>query len=255
MQDLKIGILQFDQVWQDKQANFTKISELLVAEKSEIDLLLLPEMFQTGFTMDISLSEAMQGASIQFLKELAYSRNCAIYTSLIISDGQFVFNRGVFISPDGQVTTYDKRKSFGLGGEDQYFTAGKNQTIVAFKDWKINLQICYDLRFPELCRNKHNDEQAAYDVLLYVANWPSKRILHWDSLLKARAIENQCYVLACNRVGKDANQLNYNGHSQAIDMLGNEVLAPQEQEGLFVVHIGADLLMEGRRNLPFLKDA
>jgi omega-amidase len=255
MQDLKIGILQFDQVWQDKQANFAKISDLLEAEKSEIDLLLLPEMFQTGFTMDISLSEAMQGASIQFLKELAHSRNCAIYTSLIIKDGQFVFNRGVFISPDGQVTTYDKRKSFGLGREDQYFTAGKNQTIVAFKDWKINLQICYDLRFPELCRNKHNDEQAAYDVLLYVANWPSKRISHWDSLLKARAIENQCYVLACNRVGNDANQLNYNGHSQAIDMFGNELLAPQEQEGLYVVHISADALIEGRNNLPFLKDA
>jgi predicted amidohydrolase len=255
MQDLKIGILQFDQVWQDKQANFAKISDLLVAEKSEIDLLLLPEMFQTGFTMDISLSEAMQGSSIQFLKELAHSRNCAIYTSLIISDGQFVFNRGVFISPDGQVNTYDKRKSFGLGGEDQYFTAGKNQSIVAFKDWNINLQICYDLRFPELCRNQHKDGQAAYDVLLYVANWPSKRISHWDSLLKARAIENQCYVLACNRVGNDANQLNYNGHSQAIDMFGNELLAPQEQEGLYVVHISADALIEGRNYLPFLKDA
>jgi predicted amidohydrolase len=255
MQDLKIGILQFDQVWQDKQANFAKISDLLEAKKSEIDLILLPEMFQTGFTMDISLSEAMQGASIQFLKELAYSRNCAIYTSLIIKDGQFVFNRGIFISPYGQVTTYDKRKSFGLGGEDQYFTAGKNQTIVAFKDWKINLQICYDLRFPELCRNQHNDEKAAYDVLLYVANWPSKRISHWDSLLKARAIENQCYVLASNRVGNDANQLNYNGHSQAIDMFGNELLAPQEQEGLYVVNISAPALIEGRTNLPFLKDA
>jgi len=255
MQDLKIGILQFDQVWQDKQANFEKISELLAVQKTDIHLLLLPEMFQTGFTMDVSFAEEMNGPSIQILTELARSRNCAIYTSLIIEEKQNFFNRGVFISPDGLVHTYDKRKSFGLGGEDQYFTAGKNQTIVAYKDWKINLQICYDLRFPELCRNKHNDEQAAYDVLLYVANWPSKRILHWDSLLKARAIENQCYVLACNRVGNDANQLNYNGHSQAIDMFGNELLAPQEQEGLYVVHISADALIEGRNNLPFLKDA
>jgi predicted amidohydrolase len=255
MQDLKIGILQFDQVWQDKQANFEKISELLSVQKTDIDLLLLPEMFQTGFTMDVSFAEEMNGPSIQILTELARSRNCAIYTSLIIEEKQNFFNRGVFISPDGLIHTYDKRKSFGLGGEDQYFTAGKNQTIVAYKDWKINLQICYDLRFPELCRNKHNDEQATYDVLLYVANWPSKRILHWDSLLKARAIENQCYVLACNRVGNDANQLNYNGHSQAIDMFGNELLAPQEQEGLYVVHISADALIEGRNNLPFLKDA
>ncbi|MEY4791268.1 MAG: hypothetical protein RIT34_75 [Bacteroidota bacterium] len=255
MQDLKIGILQFDQVWQDKQANFEKISELLAVQKTDIHLLLLPEMFQTGFTMDVSFAEEMNGPSIQILTELARSRNCAIYTSLIIEEKQNFFNRGVFISPDGLIHTYDKRKSFGLGGEDQYFTAGKNQTIVAYKDWKINLQICYDLRFPELCRNKHNDEQATYDVLLYVANWPSKRILHWDSLLKARAIENQCYVLACNRVGNDANQLNYNGHSQAIDMFGNELLAPQEQEGLYVVHISADALIEGRNNLPFLKDA
>jgi predicted amidohydrolase len=212
-------------------------------------------MFQTGFTMDVSFAEEMNGTSVQFLKELASSRNCAIYTSLIIEVKQNFFNRGVFISPDGKVTTYDKRKSFGLGGEDQFYTAGQTQTILTFKDWKINLQICYDLRFPELCRNHHKDGGAAYDVLLYVANWPSKRILHWDSLLKARAIENQCYVLACNRVGNDANQLNYNGHSQAIDMFGNEVLAPQEQEGLFVVHLGADSLMEGRRHLPFLKDA
>jgi predicted amidohydrolase len=255
MQDLKIGILQFDQVWQDKQANFEKISELLSVQKTDIDLLLLPEMFQTGFTMDVSFAEEMNGPSIQILTELARSRNCAIYTSLIIEEKQNFFNRGVFISPDGLVHTYDKRKSFGLGGEDQYFTAGKNQTIVAYKDWKINLQICYDLRFPELCRNKHNDEQAAYDVLLYVANWPSKRILHWDSLLRARAIENQCYVLACNRVGNDANQLNYNGHSQAIDMFGNELLTPQEQEGLYVVNISAPALIEGRTNLPFLKDA
>jgi predicted amidohydrolase len=255
MQDLKIGILQFDQVWQDKQANFEKISELLAVQKTDIDLLLLPEMFQTGFTMDVSFAEEMNGRSIQILTELARSRNCAIYTSLIIEEKQNFFNRGVFISPDGLVHTYDKRKSFGLGGEDQYFTAGKNQTIVAYKDWKINLQICYDLRFPELCRNHHKDGGAAYDMLLYVANWPSKRILHWDSLLKARAIENQCYVLACNRVGKDENQLDYNGHSQAIDMFGNELLAPQEQEGLYVVHISADALIEGRTNLPFLKDA
>ncbi len=255
MQDLRIGLLQFDQVWQDKQANFEKISELIAAQSSDIDLLLLPEMFQTGFTMDLALAEAMQGASIQFLKELARSNNFAVYTSLIIAENQCFFNRGIFVSPDGQVYTYDKRKSFGLGGEDQFFTAGQSRIIVSFKEWKINLQICYDLRFPELCRNQHKEGQAAYDVLLYVANWPSKRIFHWDALLKARAIENQCYVLACNRVGTDANQLSYNGHSQAVDMFGNDLLTPQEQEGLYVVNISATTLMEGRKNLPFLKDA
>jgi predicted amidohydrolase len=255
MQDLNIGIIQFDQVWQDKEANFAKIADLLAAQNAHIDLLLLPEMFQTGFTMDISLAEEMHRASIQFLQDIARSRNCAIYTSLIVKEDNNYFNRGVFITPDGQIKTYDKRKSFCLGGEDKFFTAGQQQTIVSYRDWNINLQICYDLRFPELIRNQHRDGKAAYDVLLYVANWPSKRILHWDSLVKARAIENQCYVLACNRVGTDGNQLHYNGHSQAIDMFGNELLSPQEQEGIYVVSLSADSLNKGRISLPFLRDA
>jgi len=141
-----------------------------------------------------------------------------------------------------------------LGGEDQFFTAGLQQSIVTFKDWKINLQICYDLRFPELIRNSLVDAEPAYDALFYVANWPSKRISHWDALLKARAIENQCYVLGCNRVGMDGNELNYNGHSQAIDMFGFTLFEPQEQEGLFVVNMSAKQLIEGRKNLPFLRD-
>jgi predicted amidohydrolase len=255
MQDLRVGILQFDQVWQDKQANFANIFAILEAKNSEIDLLLLPEMFQTGFTMDISLSEGMQGTSIEFLKEVALAYNCAIYTSLIIEENQQIFNRGIFVSPIGEVTTYDKRKSFGLGGEDLYFTSGAQEKIVEFNGWKINLQICYDLRFPELVRNRITRGAEAYDLLLYVANWPQKRIAHWDALLKARAIENQCYVVACNRVGNDGNGLVYNGHSQAIDFFGKYLNGPHEQEGLFVVELSKDGLAEGRKMLPFLKDA
>lgn len=254
MQDLKVGILQFDQAWEDKQVNFQRITSLLEGSEN-IELLVLPEMFHTGFTMNISLAETMDGEAVHYLKGLASKKSCAVYTSFICKEDHRIFNRGVFISPSGEVSIYDKRKSFGLGGEDQYFSAGQQETIVSYKDWKINLQICYDLRFPELIRNRLIDTKPAYDVLLYVANWPSKRILHWDSLIKARAIENQCYVVGCNRTGTDGNMLSYNGHSQAIDMFGNALIAPQEQEGIYVVNMSAKELIEGRKNLPFLRDA
>lgn len=254
MQDLKVGIVQFDQIWEDKQANFDRVNEL-VGSTDAIDLLLLPEMFHTGFTMNVSLSETMDGEALRFLKNLANLKSCAIYTSFICKENDQTFNRGVFVNPNGELFIYDKRKSFCLGGEDQYFEAGSKETIVNYKDWKINLQICYDLRFPELIRNRLIGPEPAYDVLLYVANWPSKRISHWDALLKARAIENQSYVLGCNRIGIDGNNLQYNGHSQAIDLLGNALLEPQEQEGVYVVNLNADSLFEGRNSLPFLRDA
>lgn len=254
MQDLKVGIVQFDQAWEDKQVNFQRIISLVEGSEN-IDLLVLPEMFHTGFTMNISLAETMDGEAMCYLKALASKKSCAVYTSFICAENGHTFNRGVFVRPDGEVSIYDKRKSFCLGGEDQYFTAGQQETIITYKNWKINLQICYDLRFPELIRNRLVGVEPAYDVLLYVANWPSKRISNWDALLKARAIENQCYVLGCNRVGMDGNELNYNGHSQVIDMFGSALLEPQEQEGIYVVNMSAKELIEGRKNLPFLRDA
>ena len=256
MQDLSIGILQFDQVWQQKEANFARISAQLKASPN-LDVLLLPEMFHTGFSMDVGFADDWQASEgLQFLKELAGRHQTAIYTSLMVQDGGKYFNRGVFVYPDGEVLTYDKRKSFGLGGEDQYFSSGNNEVIVSYLGWKLNLQICYDLRFPELIRNRVNQAgAAAYDVLLNIANWPQKRIAHWDALLKARAIENQCYFIGCNRVGQDGNNLVYNGHSQAVDLLGNYLLAPHEQDGLNVVICSGTQLHDGRKMLPFLKDA
>jgi predicted amidohydrolase len=256
MQDLSVGILQFNQIWQDKQANFERILTFLEAQP-QLDLLLLPEMFHTGFSMQVEHADNWADAEgLHFLKAIAGQHNTAIYTSLMIQEHEGFYNRGVFVEPNGKVYCYDKRKAFGLGGEDQFFNPGSQEVIVSYKDWKINLQICYDLRFPELVRNRVDTSgQIAYDVLLYVANWPQKRILHWDALLKARAIENQCYVVACNRVGTDGNELVYNGHSQAIDMFGNYLTAPLEQEGIFVVNLTKNSLSEGRKSLPFLKDA
>ena len=256
MQHLKVGILQFDQVWEDKQANFERIKALL-AGCQQLDLLLLPEMFHTGFSMQIALADDWQNSTgLQFLKTIAQAYDTAIYTSLMVQDHAAFYNRGVFIEPNGTVYTYDKRKSFGLGGEDEYFKNGSSEQIVTYKNWRFNLQICYDLRFPELIRNRINqDGTVAYDVLLNVANWPQKRISHWDALLKARAIENQCYVIGCNRIGTDGNALVYNGHSQVLNMFGEHLSTPHEQVGIYVVELDHEALQMGRKALPFLKDA
>tara|TARA_B100001287_G_C22640012_1_gene509611 strand:+ start:548 stop:1315 length:768 start_codon:yes stop_codon:yes gene_type:complete len=254
MQDLNIGLLQFDQSWENKTKNYQKIDSFL-KDKKEIDLLLLPEMFHTGFTMNINMSETMVNSEgLDFLKQLSTSRKCAVFTSLIIQEKKKFFNRGVFIQPDEQVIIYDKRKTFGLAGEDEIFDCGKSKIITEYKGWKLNLQICYDLRFPELAENRIDDKGVPfYDASLLIANWPKKRSEHWKSLLKARAIENQSYVLACNRVGTDANNLNYSGDSCIIDALGS-VLITSNKEGLIVFKINKSELNEIRKNLPFLKD-
>lgn len=256
MQDLKVGILQFDQVWQDKASNYARILALLENQRN-LDLILLPEMFHTGFSMEVSLADDWSNSEgLQFLKSLSRQLNAACYTSLMVSDGSFYYNRGVFVEPNGQIHIYNKRKAFGLGQEDVYFTTGSQETIVNYRNWRFNLQICYDLRFPELVRNRVvHTGKAHYDVLLNVANWPQARIQHWDTLLCARAIENQCYVVSCNRLGTDGNGLVYNGHSQAYDCFGSQLLSPPEQEGCFVVTLAHQSLQDGRNRLPFLKDA
>lgn len=257
MQDLNIGLLQFDQVWEDKQNNFSKIKRLL-QNQNGFDLLLLPEMFHTGFTMNHEAhSERMaHSAGIDFIKSLSTELNCAVYTSLIIQENEHVFNRGVFINKE-EITLYDKRKCFGLGGESESFTPGKNEVIVDFQGWKLNLQICYDLRFPELIRNELNiDGIPKYDALLYIANWPKKRITHWISLLKARAIENQCYVIACNRLGIDGNDIEYNGSSLIVDPNGviQNPLDKNNAEGIVNGKLSSHELSELRKKLPFLQD-
>ena len=254
MQYLSIGLLQFDQIWENKTKNFQKIHSFL-KDKKEIDLLLLPEMFHTGFTMNIEMSETMVNSDgINFLKDLSKEKECAIFTSLIIEDKGHFFNRGVFIEPSKNPIIYDKRRTFGLAGEDKIFERGKSQKIIEYKGWKLSLQICYDLRFPELSENRISDQGVPiYDASLFIANWPEKRSEHWKTLLKARAIENQSYVLACNRVGKDATNLCYSGDSCLIDALGN-VLSSSKAEELVEFKIKKESLHEIRKNLPFLKD-
>lgn len=256
MQNLKVTLVQANQIWEDKQANFANYNQLL-SDNETGDLILLPEMFHTGFSMNNTvLAEKMEDSEgISWLKKLAQTKKAAVYTSMIISENGHFYNRGLFIEPNGTLTVYDKRKTFGLANEDQFYESGKRSVIVEFKGWKIMLQICYDLRFPEIVRNQLVDGNPNYDLLLYVANWPTSRKVHWNTLLRARAIENQCYVAAVNRVGEAPNNLHYSGNSQVVDLLGEIQEAEENTESVYTIELDATHLNSIREKLPFLKDA
>jgi predicted amidohydrolase len=256
MQDLKVFLVQIDQVWENKKVNYS-LYESCFQQMEKSDLIILPEMFHTGFSMNVSeLAEDWEDSDgLTFLKNWTKKLGSAIYTSLIIKEESNYYNRGVFVFPNGDVVKYDKRKSFGLGGEDKFYTAGNDEVIVELKGWKINLQICYDLRFPELVRNRILQESPAYDVILYVANWPKKRISHWLALLQARAIENQCFVVGVNRQGIDGNNLEYSGDSIVFDALGERKKSAQDSGNqVLSVLLNREDLNAIRSNLPFLKD-
>ncbi len=254
MQDLRIALVQADQQWEAKTANTANYESLLETIEG-VDLILLPEMCTTGFTMNaVELAEDFSNSSsLNWLKKLAKSKNSAIYTSLIIQDDGKFRNRGLFVEPNGNVHVYDKRKSFGLAGEDRVFTAGATEKIVSFRGWNIQLQICYDLRFPEIVRNRITNGLPAYDLILYTANWPSKRGHHWSTLLTARAIENQCFVAAVNRIGEDGKGLTYSGDSTVIDPLG-ETMFQLASEQVEITKLSKEKLHSVREQLPFLKD-
>ncbi len=256
MQDLKVTLVQADQKWENKLENISNYNRLL-ENLEETDMVVLPEMFHTSFSMNATeFAESMnESEGLNWLKLTSKDKNVAIYTSLIIQENNQYYNRGVFVYPTGEVKTYDKRKCFGLAGEDKIFTAGTDKTIVEYKGWKIQLQICYDLRFPEISRNGLDSNLSPfYDVIVYVANWPEKRKLHWQTLLTARAIENQCYTIGVNRVGEDGKGLVYSGDSQMTDALGNRQSLTTKNEEVKNVCLSRDLLDKIRQDLPFLKD-
>ncbi|MCD8399570.1 nitrilase family protein [Tenacibaculum finnmarkense] len=221
---LKTVLVQSDIVWENPTENRKLFEEKINKISSDINLIILPEMFTTGFSMKAYLlAETINGDTVNWMKRLSKEKNCAITGSIIIKEKAFnseekdrYFNRLLFVHPSGKVDFYDKKHLFTLAGEQKIFTAGTKKSIVNYKGWKICLLICYDLRFPAWAINTDN-----YDVLLYVASWPSSRIDAWDTLLKARAIENMSYTIGVNRVGTDANGHQYNGNSVGYDMLGN----------------------------------
>lgn len=247
---MKIAIIQSDLYWEDASKNRKSFESKINQIDSEVNLVVLPEMFSTGFTMNaVEVAETMKGETVLWLQSLAKQKNFAITGSLIIVENEKYYNRMMFVFPSGEIQYYDKRHLFSLAGEDKFYTNGNKKVIVEYLDWKICLQVCYDLRFPVFARNVEN-----YDLLLYVANWPKVRTNAWDSLLKARAIENLSYVVGVNRIGLDANNYEHVGHSQAIDFLGNFILEPQESEAVFIVELDKKIMLETREKLDFLSD-
>lgn len=247
---MKIALVQTNLLWEDPNENRTLINQKIDTISQYVDLIVLPEMFTSGFTMHPqNVAETMQGATVSWLREIAKTKNCAITGSLVVEEKNNYYNRLLFVFPNGEMKTYDKRHLFSLAGEDKMYTSGTSRLIVEYKGFRICPLICYDLRFPVFSRNTEN-----YDLLLYVANWPKPRVNAWDILLKARAVENMGYVVGVNRIGTDDNNLEYIGHSQAVDFFGNYVLEPQQIEGVFIVELQKEELLETRKKLAFLKD-
>ncbi|MRX69035.1 Predicted amidohydrolase [Flavobacterium resistens] len=247
---MKIALIQSDLHWENALENRKNFESEINSIDSEVNLIVLPEMFSTGFTMNASaVAETMQGETVLWMKEVAKQKNAAVTGSLVITENGKFYNRMFFVFPSGEIQYYNKRHLFTLAGEDRFYTAGTEKVIVEYLDWKICLQVCYDLRFPVFARNTEN-----YDLLLYVANWPKIRTNAWDALLKARAIENLSYTIGVNRIGVDANNYEHIGHSQAVDFLGNYVLEPQEKNGVFIVELDKNTMYETRKKLDFLSD-
>lgn len=253
IQNLKVTVFQAYLFWENIDKNLQNISlRLSGGVREKTDLIVLPEMFNTGFTMNVeALSEEMDGKTMQWLRKTAANYDCVVTGTLIIKENGHYYNRMIWMLPDGSYQHYDKHHLFGMGDEDKNFTAGKESLIVELKGWKIRLAICYDLRFPVWLRNKNTE----YDILLLVASWPDKRSSHWRTLIHARAIENQSYVIAVNRVGHDGHQVYHSGHSMCIDPHGNTVYYKPEDEDLYTFSINYTDLEKTRRQFPFLKDA
>jgi predicted amidohydrolase len=248
---LKITIIQSELVWENSAQNRQVFLEKIKSISEVVDLIILPEMFTTGFTMNPEkVAETMDGETIHWLKYLAKEKNTAITGSLIIKEGNKYYNRLVFVHPTGEIKTYDKRHTFTLAGEDKIYTAGNKKLIVAYKGWRICPMICYDLRFPVWSRNTDD-----YNLLIYVANWPKPRITAWSTLLKARAIENMSYVVGVNRIGADDNGHEYSGNSAAYNALGSEISTIEPNKNTTeIISISMDELTKTRNKFGFLED-
>lgn len=283
---LTISLIQADLNWEDKAANLKMFEEKINAIEEKTEIVILPEMFSTGFSMRASeLAEEMDGETIEWMKRISTQKKIILTGSLILEEKGNYYNRLVWMLPGGQYGYYDKRHLFAYAGEDKYYTAGNKRFMGSVKGWKINLQVCYDLRFPVWSRSQvHNNSamtrlplksgnevkqsgessagsdpasqnlQPEYDLLVYVANWPDRRSIAWKTLLQARAIENQCYVAGVNRVGKDALNNNYTGDSMIVDPLGEIIYQKKDEEDVFTCSLDKLHLDTIRQKLPFWKD-
>ncbi len=275
MSHLTFTLIQTNLHWEDKAANLQMLEEKINSIQHPTQIIVLPEMFNTGFSMKPEEhAEDMNGTTVQWMKKMAVTKRVIITGSIMVKEVEITqtgeagpnryFNRLIWMLPNGQFAVYDKRHLFAYAGEDQHYTAGAKRLIASVNGFKINLQVCYDLRFPVWARQQtsriSNSDSAQdyvpeYDVLIYVANWPERRVHAWKTLLTARAIENQCYVIGVNRTGTDGNEIYHSGNSMVIDAMGEVLYEKEHDEDVFTITISKEKLEEIRHKLPFLKDA
>ncbi len=252
MKDLKIAIIQSDILWENIDGNLSKFESVISSIVDDVDIIVLPEMFTTGFSMHSkAFAETMNGKTIAWMTKMASKKQAHLTGSIIIKDGEKFFNRLIWMSPNGKISHYDKRHLFRMSNEQNHFSAGNNKLIVDVEGWKICPQICYDLRFPVWARNKEN-----YDLLLYIANWPKPRIKIWQTLLQARAIENLSYTIGVNRIGEDGNGYKFSGNSIAVDYKGEITSAISDDiEKVEIVKLSYTDLHQFREKFPAHLDA
>jgi len=251
MNSLRVLLLQARICWKDPAENRAHLQSLVEQSGESFDLLVLPETFTTGFLGDSDLPvEDMQGPTVAWMQEIAAEFDSAVAGSAVIVEGGHRYNRLIFVTPEGGFHYYDKRHLFAFGGENKRYTAGESRVVIHYRDWRICLQICYDLRFPAWCRNRDD-----FDLMLPVANWPSRRVHHWLSLLEARAIENQSSAIGLNRVGKDGNGLDYPGRSVVFDPSGACAADLGNEECTRLVKLDLSQVQQLRTEFPFQADA
>jgi predicted amidohydrolase len=249
MQTLTITTIQADLKWEDPEANLNHFDQFLGAVSQPSDLYVLPEMFSTGFTMNPERVALHADHTIDWMRSKAAEKQAVIAGSIVVQENGQYFNRLIWMQPDGNYNYYNKAHLFGLAGEDKPYTPGQSVRIFEYKGWKICPMICYDLRFPVWSRNTQG-----YDLLIYVASWPVTRIDAWKTLLQARAIENQSYVIGVNRVGKDENDYTYSGDSCVVDYAGNVIYRATGVEQISTLSLDYDAQQDFRQKLPYLKD-
>lgn len=255
MSTLTISGIQSYLHWEDPAANRKMFEEKINNIYDKTEIVILPETFSTGFSMKPKeLAETMDGETVKWMKEIAAKKKIILTGSLIIKENENYYNRLIWMLPSGQFGTYDKRHLFNYAGEGNEFTPGTKRLIASVKGWKINLLVCYDLRFPVWSRQQIQTDGPEYDLLIYVANWPERRNYAWKTLLQARAIENQCYVIGINRVGNDGNNIYHSGDSMVVDPLEGILFTSDHEEQTFSVTLTKEMLEDMRSKLPFWKD-
>ena len=252
MSALTFTLIQSNLHWENISANLNMFEEKIKSVSQQKEIVILPEMFSTGFSLNpVKFAEEMSGETIQWMQQIARDHKIILTGSIMVKENEQYFNRLIWMQPDGEYGTYDKRHLFSYSGEDKEFSIGSKRFIAQVKGWKICTLICYDLRFPVWTRMQKADE---YDAILVVANWPIKRIAAWKCLLQARAIENQCYVIAVNRTGEDGTGLQYSGESCVINPMGEIEYMQGESDDIFTIQLDKKIIEETRQQFPFQKD-